>query len=151
MASIGLLGTLAFLAQERTRETVARVALGAAEADIVRLVLAQAVPWVVGGAVVGAGLSFAAAYLLRGILQGLTWVSVTYSLAGLAALTVAVGLACWWPGRRAAKLDPVACVAIRAQALRASAMADSGRRAVVTFCCEPCSPSDLISRPLSPA
>jgi putative ABC transport system permease protein len=106
LASVGLFGTLAFQAQERTREIGVRLALGASETDIARLVLGQAVPSVAAGAAGGILSTIGAAYLLRSFLQDVRWISVPYALAGLAILGAAIAFASWLPAQRAARLDP---------------------------------------------
>ena len=107
MAAVGIYGTLAFQTRQRTREIGVRLALGAARRDIVRLVLRQAVPWVVGGGAIGMLLSAAVAFALRMILADVSLLNPLYFLGGLGVLGAAIALACWLPARRATQVNPV--------------------------------------------
>jgi putative ABC transport system permease protein len=107
MAAVGIYGTLAFQTRQRTREIGVRLALGAARPDIVRLVLQQAVPWVVGGGAAGMIISAAVAYALRMFFADISLLNPLYFLGGSAILGAAVALACWLPARRATKVNPV--------------------------------------------
>ncbi len=107
MAAIGIYGTLAFQTRQRTREIGVRLALGAAAADIVRLVLRQAVPWLVAGGAAGMLGTAALSYGLRAMLADVDLLNPAYYLAGAAALAAVVALACWLPARRAARVNPV--------------------------------------------
>ena len=107
LVAVGLYGTLSYHVQQRTREIGVRVAIGAEQGDIARLVFAQGGRWVA----VGLGLGLAGSLALASVLK-----SLVYHMDGLTApplllATLAVGfaalIACWLPARRAAKLDPL--------------------------------------------
>ena len=55
LAGFGLYGLVSFLVAQREREFGVRLALGATQADILRLVLGDALSWTLGGLVVRAG------------------------------------------------------------------------------------------------
>jgi ABC-type antimicrobial peptide transport system permease subunit len=83
------------------------MALGARTADVIRLVLREAVLLVSVGVVIGFGAAFAATRLVEGLLFGLGPNDpLTIALAALLMLIVAA-LACWIPARRATKVDPI--------------------------------------------
>ncbi|HKQ75165.1 MAG TPA: ABC transporter permease [Blastocatellia bacterium] len=111
LAVMGLYGVTAFVVVQRTREIGVRMALGARAADVVRLVLRQGLRLVIIGVAIGLSLSLVATRVLAAALFGisptdpLTFGVVTL-LLGLVAL-----LACWFPARRATKVDPL--VALR--------------------------------------
>ncbi len=107
MATVGIYGTLAFQTRQRTREIGVRLALGASRPDIVRLVLKQATPWVVGGGATGMLISIAIAFLLRSVFSDVSLLNPAYFLGGFATLGAATALACWLPARRAAKINPI--------------------------------------------
>ena len=109
----GIYGLMAFTAAQRLPELGLRVALGANRRQVRGLVVRQGLtPAIVG---VVAGLLGAAA-LVRVVradvfdipsVDPVTWIGVTI------ALLAAIGLACWWPARRAARVDPV--IVLRSQ------------------------------------
>ncbi len=106
VALTGLYSLLAYLVTLRTRELGVRLALGAQRADILRLILRGAGGLLLAGAVLGLGLSLAAAHLLSRFLYGLQAYDLgTFTLATLTLL--AVGLAAAFvPARHAASIEP---------------------------------------------
>jgi predicted permease len=111
LACTGIYGLLAYEVTRRTREIGIRMAIGAQQSDVVRMVLRQGLLVAAAGAIVGAAASFAVNGLLQSILyhvrtgDPLTLVSVTSIL-----LFVALA-ACYLPARRATRVDPL--VALR--------------------------------------
>jgi putative ABC transport system permease protein len=106
VAVVGVYGVMAFLVAGRTREIGIRLALGAARADISRLVVGSSLTLVVAGAVLGL---VAAAILSRWVsaqLFGVTGTDpLTYVTVTFAVVTSAL-LATWQPARQAARVDP---------------------------------------------
>jgi putative ABC transport system permease protein len=106
LAATGIYGVMAYSVAERTREIGIRIALGARNADVLKMIFSQA------GRVIGAGLAIglAGAVALTGIIKstlyGITATDpATY--AGVSFLLVLVALsACAIPTRRAVKVDP---------------------------------------------
>ena len=98
---------------QRLPELGLRVALGASPRSILALILSQGARLAVAGLVLGIGLSLLASRLLEGLLFNVTprdplmlvIVSVTVAIAMLAA--------CYIPGRRAVRVDPM--TALRAE------------------------------------
>jgi putative ABC transport system permease protein len=107
LAVVGLYGVMTLFVGERRREFGIRMALGARPADLVQLVMTEAV-WMVG---IGAAAGILGALALRravsNLLFGITASDVT-TYAVSTAIVCAVGvIACYVPVRRAAALDPV--------------------------------------------
>jgi predicted permease len=113
LAATGIYGVVAYRTELRTHEIGIRVALGAARADVLRLVLLQGIRLTAMGLVLGLVLAFVLTRFTRGLLYGvsatdpLTAVWVTILLAAISIL------ACCLPARKAMGVDPV--TAIRAQ------------------------------------
>jgi putative ABC transport system permease protein len=111
LASLGLYGVISYSARQRTREIGVRVAFGASEGDVVRLVLFQGMVLAMAGIVLGLGASFALGRVVRSLLVGVSaWDPVTYVGVPLLLLGIAL-VAAWIPARRASGVDPV--VALR--------------------------------------
>lgn len=106
LAAVGIYGVMAYAVGRRSREIGIRLALGAREAAIYRLVLREGLA--VAG--IGIGIGLAASFALTGAVSkllygvsatdGATFVSVSLILLAIAAL------ACIVPARRAARVDP---------------------------------------------
>ena len=107
IASVGLYGLLSFVVAQRTREIGVRLALGASQPSILRLVLGRALALVCIGLALGATLAWFATTLARGYIfgvrahDGLTFIAVIFVLAASAFA------AAWLPARRAAAVDPI--------------------------------------------
>jgi predicted permease len=107
LAAIGIYGITAYNVTQRTREIGVRVALGAARADVLRLVIGQAMRMSATGAAMGLLLAAGATRLLGTLLYGVQPLDPASFASGavlFCALAFAASLA---PARRAAALDPV--------------------------------------------
>jgi putative ABC transport system permease protein len=107
LAALGVYGVMAFAVAQRRREIGVRVALGARQGDVARLVLGQALRLAALGVAIGLVLALAAGRVLAGLLYRVG-ASDPLTFAGVAALLVAVALAgAWLPARAAARVDPM--------------------------------------------
>ena len=107
LAAFGIYGLLSYTVSQRRREIGVRMALGAQRADILALVVRQGGGLVAAGAAAGLLAAAASARILERFLFGIaTSDGLTFAAAPL--VLVAVGLAaCWLPGRRATRIDPM--------------------------------------------
>jgi putative ABC transport system permease protein len=111
LAVIGLYGLLAYTVARRTHEIGVRVALGAARADVLRIVLRDALWMICAGLAIGAPLAFWGIRIAANLIPDMP-VASSLPIAAAAAIMIAVGLiAAFLPARRAMRVDPM--VALR--------------------------------------
>lgn len=107
LASIGLYGIMAYSVNQRKREIGLRMAIGAARANVLRLILRQGMSLVIQGVLIG----FVAALLVGRVLSRMLYgvsASDPLSVAGAAAVLLTVALlACYLPARWASRVDPL--------------------------------------------
>jgi hypothetical protein len=103
--AMGTYGLMAFVVALRTREFGIRVAIGASQRDIGRLVLRYALRLAAAGLAIGAALALGATRLLAGVLYGVGPLDPV-SLAGAAAVLATAATAAVLPAARAVRLTP---------------------------------------------
>ncbi len=109
LASVGLYGVIAYSVSQRVQEIGLRMALGAAQSDVVGMVLKQAMILVGLGTALGLVLSLAVSNVVATILFGsardpLTFIAVPLALTGVALVASLV------PALRASRVDPLAAL-----------------------------------------
>jgi predicted permease len=110
LAVVGVYGVVAYGVAQRRREMGVRLALGARQSDVLRLVVAGALRPVWLGVALGLAGAAAGARVLGRFAYG-TSVREPVTYAAVALLLVAVAaVASWVPARRAARADPVAAL-----------------------------------------
>jgi predicted permease len=113
LAMIGIYGVVQYAVARRTREVAIRLAVGARPEGIVRLLMSEGVRLVIIGAVVGLGLSLAAARGLGALLYGVPGID-PIAFVGAPVLLVGIGVvAAFLPARKAIRVDPA--TALRAE------------------------------------
>jgi predicted permease len=106
LACLGLYGIVSFDVSRRTREIGIRLALGARQSDVMRIMLRELAVVVLIGVTLGTGLAIAATSAVRGVLFGIAPGSPVATVVGIIVLTFAAGAAGYLPARRAARIDP---------------------------------------------
>jgi putative ABC transport system permease protein len=111
LASVGLYGVIAYSVRQRTREIGVRIAFGASDSAVVRLVVGQGMLLALGGLTVGLIAAFVVTRLVSSLFYGVTAADpITFVLVSLVLGGVAV-VASYIPAKRATRIDPV--VALR--------------------------------------
>ncbi|MEX2527138.1 MAG: ABC transporter permease [Gemmatimonadota bacterium] len=113
LSLLGIYGVMAFSVAQRTREIGVRMALGAVQASVLRMVVVQATLLTAAGVGVGLLGAVALTRLMESLLFGVGRLDpLTFALVPLVLLGAAL-LAAWLPARRASSVDPM--VALRAE------------------------------------
>jgi predicted permease len=110
LVSVGLHGLLSHAVTLRTHEIGVRRALGARDADVVRLVVGQALLPVLAGVALGLGVAFALSPVLRALLYGIAPGDPAANALAAAALLFTAAVASSLPALRAARLEPMAAL-----------------------------------------
>ena len=113
LASVGLYGLLAFTTTQRRKEIALRLALGADQRAVVRMVVGQGAQLVAIGLVVGLAASLGLTRFVASLLYQTSQYDVATFLTVPAVLTGTALMACALPAWRAARVDPA--VALRAE------------------------------------
>ncbi len=106
LAVIGLYGVISYMVAQRRNEIGNRMALGAQQQDVIRMMMREAGILVAIGLAVGTVLGLLAAKGAASLLFGLKPRDPLTFLVSIAALAAVASLAGFLPARRAAALDP---------------------------------------------
>jgi len=107
LALVGVYAVVSYTVAQRTSEIGLRIALGAERANVMQMVLKEALKLTAVGAVVGVGASLAATQALRSLLFGVTPTDpVTFAMVPV-CMAIAAALASSLPAWRAARIEPL--------------------------------------------
>ncbi len=110
LATVGLYGTLSYSVARRRNEIGIRIALGAGQQRVMRLVLGEVTRMVVLGVALGAAAALMSTRWVTSFLYGLS-PSDPVTVAGSAVMLAIVGLAAGaMPAWRAARVDPISAL-----------------------------------------
>jgi predicted permease len=111
LAMIGIYGVTAYYVSQRTQEIGIRMALGAQMRDVLALVLKSGMILAVVGVIAGLAGALIVTRWMRALLFAVNPIDWITLLAVAACVLVTALLACYFPARRATKVDPL--VALR--------------------------------------
>ena len=111
LAAVGIYGLMAYSVTQRTNEIGIRMALGAQPGNVLRMVLGQGMTLALVGMIAGLGGAFLFTRAMKAMLFGVTTTDPLTFVAGALALAAIAAIACYFPARRATKVDPL--VALR--------------------------------------
>ena len=111
LSSIGIYGVISYLVGQRTHEIGIRMALGAQQSDVLKLVLGQGMRMALVGVAIGLAAAIGLTRLMSKMLFQVT-ATDPITMVGVSVLLIVVALAaCYIPARRAMRTDPI--VALR--------------------------------------
>jgi putative ABC transport system permease protein len=108
LASIGLYGLIAFSVAQRTREIGIRIALGATQTSVFRMIIGDGLRLTVTGVIIGLLGVLCLTHFLRSLLFEIQPLDPTTLISVICVLIPVSLLACYVPARRATKADPAA-------------------------------------------
>ena len=107
LAVVGVYGVMSNAVAQERQEIGVRMALGAGAGTITRMILARGLRLLLAGTAIGLLASIAVGRWLAGAVWRVSGLD-PLAFAAVAALLMIVGLAaCYWPARRAARIDPL--------------------------------------------
>lgn len=107
LAGMGIYAVVAHAVAQRTREVGIRIALGASSRDVVAMVIREGMTIPALGLVAGVAGSLALTRAIRAALYGVSATHPGVYMLLTAVLTASGVAACYFPARRAARVDPV--------------------------------------------
>ncbi len=111
LGAVGIYGVISYVVAQRTREIGVRMALGAEQATVRRMVLKQGAALAAAGVGVGLVVAAGVTRLMASLLFGVQPIDPPTFGAVAVGLSLIALLATWLPARRASSVDPV--VALR--------------------------------------
>jgi len=107
LASVGLYAVIAHSVSQRTQEIGVRIALGARDGNILRLVFSQGLRQLAIGLVIGLAAALAVTKVLKSLLVDVSPTDPATFASVAIVLALAAGLGCLIPARRATRVDPI--------------------------------------------
>lgn len=110
LAAVGLYGVMSYAVSQKTRELGVRMALGADNADVLKLVLSRGFVLVVCGIVIGTVVTLQLARLSTTLMYRVSPHDPLAFAAAALTLCLTALIALWLPAQRASRIDPARAV-----------------------------------------
>ena len=110
LTGVGLFAVVSYLVRERTKELGLRMAIGATQGNVVKLVLRQSLKLALFGTGIGLALTFSVVRLMTSMVYAIrpndpmTFLAVAILVAGISIL------AAYFPARRAGRINPLSAL-----------------------------------------
>ncbi len=111
LSVVGVYGVLSYSVNQQTREIGIRMAMGAESNSVLKLVVKQGMRLAIAGLTLGLAIALLAMHSLSSLLYGVSAYDPLIFGGVVLILATAAVLACYFPARRAARVDPL--VALR--------------------------------------
>jgi len=110
LAAFGIYGVMSFAVAQRTHEIGLRMALGAGQGQVLRLILKEGMTLGFVGLLIGFAGSYGVGRVMRGMWYGIGSLDpIAFGLVATVMMLAAM-LACYVPARRATHVDPMAAL-----------------------------------------
>jgi predicted permease len=106
LAIVGVYGVISYAISQRTQEIGVRIALGASPRSILLMILRHGLLLILVGTVIGVAGSLALSRFLQSLLYGITTRDTLTFIAAPVLLIIIALAACYFPARRAMRLQP---------------------------------------------
>jgi predicted permease len=107
LSAVGIYGVISYISGQRTHEIGVRMALGAQPADVLRMIVGQGAGLAIIGVAIGAVAAFGLTRLMGTMIFGIS-AHDPLTFGGVAfVLSLVAVLACYFPARRATRIDPL--------------------------------------------
>lgn len=110
LAAAGIYAVMAYSVVQRTHEIGVRMALGAQQADVLRMIVGNSVKLAAGGLAIGVPIALVLMRVLASLLVGVVRLDLSMLLALTAVLGLIAALAGYLPARRASHVNPIAAL-----------------------------------------
>ena len=107
LSGVGIYGIISFFVSQRTHEMGIRMALGAKQSDVLKLVVGRGMYLAAIGIGIGLVASFGLSRFMKSFLLGISTTDPLTFIGFSAVLAMIAFLACYLPARRATKVDPL--------------------------------------------
>jgi putative ABC transport system permease protein len=111
LSALGVYSVMSHSVAQRTHEIGIRIALGAQQADVLRLIVGQGLKSAILGLAIGLPAAFVLSRVMESALYGIVAVESSVLISFVLILALVASLSCYIPARRATKVDPM--VALR--------------------------------------